>query len=160
MKKLFQKLFGTSATDNPFSVRFSKEAQRVLNTPEKQRQAITIPGTDITFAMAAGQIAIRGAQVPPDNCSRHPKQVAGIADMEVLANLIGDLHYETLTELLSLLSKKIEDDAISDYAGGRKKLSAALHKAAEGLFNSAISMQRAWFISLPFMSEKPSGEIL
>jgi len=39
----------------------------------------------------------------PD-CSQHKKEVAGILDMKVLAEMIGDLHYETLAEFLNSLA--------------------------------------------------------
>lgn len=34
------------------------------------------------------------------DCKNHKKEVAGISDMKVLAEAIGDLHYEALAEVV------------------------------------------------------------
>ena len=88
-----------------------------------------------------------------DNCSKHEKQVLGESDMKVLATAIGNLHYETLTELLTEMRHKIFEDGRNDFLNGRTKLSGFLFDAASGLSQAAQSMEQAWLISKPFMKE-------
>jgi hypothetical protein len=88
-----------------------------------------------------------------NDCSQHKKEVAGISDMKVLAEMIGDLHYETLSHLLHHLSKKINTDAVKDYKEGRTKLSLCLDKAQRKLFESSLTMKDAFEISKPFMNK-------
>lgn len=86
------------------------------------------------------------------SCEKHKKVVEKYnGSLEELANDIGDLHYGALTQLLYLLSKKIEDDGEKDYKGGRVKLAAALQYTSMSLFESALRMEKAWKISKPFM---------
>ena len=89
-----------------------------------------------------------------DNCGKHKKEVAGISDMKVLAEMIGDLHYETLAELLKQLSEKLGNDGINDGEWGRRHLSNVLCYAAGDLHNAAKNIQSAWQISKPFMTNK------
>lgn len=95
----------------------------------------------------------------PD-CSRHLKEVAGISDMEKLAEMVGDLHYETLTKFLDCLSLKISKDAILDESHGRKDLAAELYLISGHLFKATANCDQAWRISKPYMSKKlePTGD--
>ena len=88
------------------------------------------------------------------DCSNHKKEVAGISDMKDLANRIGDLHYETLADLLDNLSDKIFLDSVKDNSEGRKKLSSALEKAAYQIMFSSMNIYKAYDISKPFMDKK------
>lgn len=88
------------------------------------------------------------------DCSNHKREVAGISDMEILAEMIGDLHYETFTVLLYRLTKKLEKDSMNDNNAGREKLASALQYAGLSLFESACRMERVWNISKPFMEGK------
>jgi hypothetical protein len=92
----------------------------------------------------------------PDNCSNHPRQVgvAGIDNMKILAEMIGDLHYETLAELLDKLTDKIFLDAAKDRAAGRLNLAKSLENCAGDLGCAQIWMESAWQISKPFMTNK------
>jgi hypothetical protein len=85
------------------------------------------------------------------SCENHKKEVAGIADMQVLAEMIGDLHYETLKQLLHELSVKISNDAMSDYLAGREKIAKELSTGTMALMKAASAINRAWEISKPFM---------
>lgn len=87
------------------------------------------------------------------NCSKHKKEIEGITDMTLLAEKIGDLHYETLGELLFQLSKKIYQDGVKDEKAGRIKLGTALKSAAFSLHMSNNGIHHAWMISKPFMSD-------
>lgn len=86
------------------------------------------------------------------NCSNHPKSVAGESDMKALAEQIGDLNYETLTELLYYLSKKIDDDSEKDYKDGKEKNAAALQELGLSLFESSLRAENVWQICKPFMN--------
>lgn len=87
------------------------------------------------------------------DCSRHSKQVAGISDMKILAEAVGDLHYESLTEFLHHLSKKIDADAERDNRDGKEKTASALQYAGMSLFESALRMEKVWKICKPFMKQ-------
>lgn len=85
------------------------------------------------------------------NCSNHKKEVAGISDMKQLAEMIGDLHYDSLTDFLFELSKKIEADGAKVLAGNRLALADNLLNASRGIFLGYHHILRAWQISKPFM---------
>lgn len=89
----------------------------------------------------------------PD-CSKHTKEVAGISDMKVLAEMVGDLHYETLAVFLERLVDKLYLDATKDQSNGRYKLSCELNHAANCIYYAHINIESAWEISKPFMEEK------
>lgn len=63
------------------------------------------------------------------NCSKHKKDILGVTDMKDLAEMIGDLHYETLSEFLDKLSDKLYLDGAKDSAANRIKLGDMLHYA-------------------------------
>lgn len=85
------------------------------------------------------------------NCAEHKKEVAGISDMKVLAEMIGDLHYETLWKLLDSLSDKLYEDFKKDWDAGRTKIATALKLASEFTVSASHEIEQAWQISKPFM---------
>jgi len=85
------------------------------------------------------------------DCSKHKKDVAGITDMKVLAEMVGDLHYEALTDFMICLARKIDDDADVDFDAGRRKISAELYRVAFSIYDAKSAIQKAWEISKPFM---------
>lgn len=93
-----------------------------------------------------------------DDCSKHLKSVAGIEDMKVLAEMIGDLHYETLYNLMYELRKKINNDAFMDYAGGRRLLADNLTLAANHLNIAGNYIRESFEISKQFMNKKKAYE--
>jgi hypothetical protein len=86
-----------------------------------------------------------------NNCSKHKKEVEGISDMKKLAEIIGDLHYETLTELFRRLYEKLYSDAIKDEEAGRVKLADKLKDAAFEMRKAQHFIFEALEISKPFM---------
>jgi hypothetical protein len=86
------------------------------------------------------------------DCSKHKKEVLGEGDMKKLAEMIGDLHYDALTDFLFELSKKIEADGAKDLAGNRLALADNLLNASRGIFLAYHHVLRAWQISKPFMN--------
>lgn len=88
----------------------------------------------------------------PD-CSRHSKQVGGISDMKILAEAIGDLHYETLAELFNYLASKLASDAINDAKAERYALSGELNCASKHIDMVFHHIDAAWKISKPYMDK-------
>lgn len=87
------------------------------------------------------------------DCSKHKKEIEGISDMKILAEKIGDLHYESLSELLYHLQDKIWKDGQKDIFNGRVNLGENLLDASISLDAVAEFIKKAWEISKPFMSE-------
>ncbi len=88
------------------------------------------------------------------DCKNHKKDVLGIEDMKVLAEMVGDLHYQTLSEFLYSLSSKIQSDASKDRKAGRIQLALKLWAAKNSIEDGFVSINEAWKISEPFMEEK------
>lgn len=112
-----------------------------------------MPISDTSVSPTCIKPNVVGSTVNSD-CSRHTKKVAGITDMKVLAEMIGDLHYETLTDLLKELFLKVGVDARKDLNGGRIKLGCKLLDAEVKLCSAYLEIKEAWAISKPFMSER------
>jgi hypothetical protein len=70
-----------------------------------------------------------------------------------LAEDIGNLHYESLKELLVAIADKLSDDANKDYQKKRIKLSYELSQASIEIVGASNSIKRAWEISKPFMEK-------
>lgn len=86
----------------------------------------------------------------PD-CSQHKKDLFGETDMKKVAEAIGDLHYETLKELMYHLSEKFWADSKNDKKGGRHRLSTVLGCASSSTKATAEYMEDLLEISKPFM---------
>ena len=86
------------------------------------------------------------------NCKKHPIKVTNYnGTLEELANSIGDLRYDKLSDFLEWLGMKIQDDASRDYEAGRTDLSANLALAATSIKDAEKFIGRAWNISKAFM---------
>ncbi|MEO6304185.1 MAG: hypothetical protein ABIP51_13550 [Bacteroidia bacterium] len=96
-------------------------------------------------------------QNKPD-CSKHKKEVAGISDMKEIAEMVGDLHYETLAKFIKELRHKIYEDGQKDFVNGRTQLSSALFEAAINLHQVFINIKKAWKISEQFMGTKKDND--
>lgn len=88
----------------------------------------------------------------PD-CSEHKKEVAGISDMKVLAEMIGDLHYETFSEFLLELHKKLQIDLDKDKASERLQLAYELKWASIFINCASHHIKKSWELSKPFMQK-------
>jgi hypothetical protein len=86
-----------------------------------------------------------------NDCSQHKKDIAGISDMKQLAEMIGDLHYETLSQLLFELQTKLHEDSMNDLKNNRFKLSHHLRRASTYLYEASNDIESAWQISKKFM---------
>lgn len=85
------------------------------------------------------------------SCENHKKEVAGISDMMVLAEMIGDLHYESLSKLMLELSGKFLRDSGKDFKDEKLLLAAQLAGAHNCLHQCYFNIYNAWQISKPFM---------
>lgn len=93
-----------------------------------------------------------------NNCSKHKKEVAGIYDMHKLGEMVGDLHYQSLSAFLINLAAKISADAENDKQGGRIKLAKELSDCANSLYAAEQKMLNAWNICKPFMNTENEGQ--
>jgi hypothetical protein len=73
------------------------------------------------------------------------------SDFGRLAEEIGDLRYDSLSEFLELLAKKIKSDAHKDRDRGRRHLAEELYEAEDKLVRAAASIDQAWRICEPYM---------
>lgn len=85
------------------------------------------------------------------DCSNHKKDLFGYSDMREVAKAIGDLHYETMSELLEELHIKIMADAKKDWDNERFQLSQRLTSAESHLEIASMKIRDAWQICKPFM---------
>ena len=85
------------------------------------------------------------------NCANHKRDIAGITDMKQLAEMIGDLHYETLSKLLHHLSDKLWKDHVKDANKGRINIAGELNDASMCIDEAYRFIEKAWQISKPFM---------
>lgn len=88
-----------------------------------------------------------------DDCSKHKKDLFGETDMKVVAEAIGDLHYESLCELFKQLSLKIYKDANRDANDSKINLSIELMNAAFYVDYAFRNLYKARQISKPFMEQ-------
>ena len=68
-----------------------------------------------------------------------------------LAEQMGDLYYNALAELLTMLADKLERDAVKDTARGRPKLASELAGASTAIKAAAAHINTAWRICEPYM---------
>lgn len=97
-----------------------------------------------------------------DKCLRHKKYITSdrITDPKILAEMIGDLHYEFLFKVLKQLHLKLRNDGLNDKNDDRPKLGEALLKAADGCFMLYQNIGRAWVISESYMKQEPDPSSL
>ena len=70
--------------------------------------------------------------------------------MEELAEEIGDLKYNALSEFLELLADKIQLDGTKDNSRNRLKLAKHLHDCSDQLRQAQLSIDKAWVICEPY----------
>ncbi|PIY08291.1 MAG: hypothetical protein COZ18_13040 [Flexibacter sp. CG_4_10_14_3_um_filter_32_15] len=74
-------------------------------------------------------------------------------NLEELANELGDLRYDALSEFLLHLSKKLKKDSLADRERNRIQLANNLKNASNAVKESSYSIKKAWKICEPFMKE-------
>lgn len=88
-----------------------------------------------------------------ENCADHKKDILGISDMKQLAELIGDLHYETMFNLFRELTWKFDRDGKKDLNSGKINLGCKLMDARLKAFTLSEEIRECWQISKPFMKK-------
>ena len=73
--------------------------------------------------------------------------------LEALAEEIGNLKYDALSNFLNLLADKIQNDGDKDERRGRVRLASHLHHCSEQLRACKLSIDEAWRICEPYMRE-------
>lgn len=84
--------------------------------------------------------------------AHHADHIEGYS-LESLAEAMGDLRYDTLSELLYQLKCKLNKDSDADEGRGRPKLAKCLSEAAWSLGQASIELDKAWEICRPFMED-------
>lgn len=125
------------------------QVKRIIAIPIKWNEAVSTP-----IEEKADHVPDVTKMVDKPDCSQHPRDLFGHTDMKEVAEAIGDLHYETLTEFLFQLSNKFRVDAEKDNNAGRNKLAQSLHKAKAFIANACYEIITAANISKPFMDNK------
>lgn len=88
-----------------------------------------------------------------NDCSQHTKEVAGISDMEVLAEMIENMSYEQHPKLFKELAKRYKERSRSDWKEGKVQLSIR-GKAISNLLKYAyVPANEMRQISKPFMAK-------
>jgi hypothetical protein len=72
-------------------------------------------------------------------------------NFEQLAEEIGNLRYDTLSNFLELLATKIKKDGQKDEGRGRQKLANLLYQTSNLLEDSAKTMSKTWDLCEPYM---------
>lgn len=85
---------------------------------------------------------------------KHTQKVKGIAiENKELAERIGDLYYDSLSEFLTMLAEKIYKDSEADKNRGREQLAHELQECANHLSEASKNIANAWDICAPFVAE-------
>lgn len=75
---------------------------------------------------------------------KHTMKVKGVGfELDELANRIGELYYDALSNFLHQLSWKLERDAKADQERGREKLALSLQESTKHIQKSSESIQKA-----------------
>lgn len=74
-------------------------------------------------------------------------------NLEKLANELGGLRYDALSNFLEYLSKKLEKESLADEGRNRNQLANHLKNASVSTKESAKSIKKAWKICKPFMEK-------
>jgi hypothetical protein len=72
-------------------------------------------------------------------------------NFEQLAEEIGNLRYDTLSNFLELLAIKIKKDGQKDESKGRNKLATLLYQTSDLLIESSETMLKTWNLCEPYM---------
>jgi len=70
-----------------------------------------------------------------------------------LANQVGDLFYDSMSEFLVYLAQKIRTDGEKDHARGRVKLATELFACSDNILTASKNVSTAWKICEPYVEE-------
>jgi hypothetical protein len=84
----------------------------------------------------------------------HAKTIKGYSSLSQLAEEIGNLRYDKLTEFLGDLAAKIHKDSQADKGRGRPKLAELLAATSKELTDATIQASLVWHLVLPYELKK------
>ncbi len=82
---------------------------------------------------------------------QHETTLPGFADLHALAEAVGDLRYDALSDFLGALKEKLARDSAADLGRGRPKLATSLSDAATAVADAQRGIDEAWRLSRPKM---------
>lgn len=86
-------------------------------------------------------------------CSEHKKEVAGVSDMKVLAEMVEALHYEQQPIFFKELSKRYKERSRQDCKEGKIQLSIRGRAISKLMEQAYVPANEMWQISKPFMNQ-------
>lgn len=81
----------------------------------------------------------------------HKRSIKYYQNLELLAEEIGNLRYDSLEEFLHFLAAKLKKDGEADAKNGRLQVANNLLSAAKFLEESSIEIRKAWRICEPYL---------
>ena len=85
------------------------------------------------------------------SCENHKKDVCGITDMKVLAEMIENMSYEQHPKLFKELAKRYKERSRVDWKEGKVQLSSRGKTLSELMKAAYVPANEMWQISKPFM---------
>lgn len=85
------------------------------------------------------------------NCKNKHKVPEYLSDLEQVANDLGDMPYDKLSEFFGYLQIKIKKDSENDNNGGRLRLSLLLSRASFTLTILEDQFKKIWELCKPYM---------
>ena len=89
---------------------------------------------------------------------KHTDNIKHYDDVEVLAEALGDLYYDSLADFLNLFSDKILRDGNADMRRNRPELSGHLMECSKHLEAASTEIQKAWEICKPHVWDENKKE--
>lgn len=81
---------------------------------------------------------------------KHKEYIKNYEHLGDLADEIGNLRYDKLSDFLYYLSLKLKNDSVKDKEKNKNKLSDVLLKSSKDLYNASDNISLAWKICKPF----------
>lgn len=89
-----------------------------------------------------------------DDCSDHKKDIAGITDMKLIAEMIVNLHHESVAKLFEELPIAFNNASTVDYDQKNNALGYNQASIAHFLWKAEPHAKRLWEISKQFMNKQ------
>lgn len=124
-----------------------------ISISEHYEEIAAVPLENKETSLPSNNVIIREDSPFGNTCSNHKKDISGIFDMKQLAEMIGDLHYESLAQLFKHLSQKLKQDSRKDWSSKKVQLSIRLKAASINTKQASNEITQAWQISKPFMTK-------
>ncbi|MBC6995363.1 hypothetical protein QWY85_00290 [Neolewinella lacunae] len=72
---------------------------------------------------------------------------------KLLADNIGNLRYDALSDLIEKITNKLYEDGLADKKRRRVKLASTLFNASKLINEGKVEIEESWRISKPFISD-------